>query len=564
MPRQTLADVLARHAAERPSAVALRFEGRELSYSALARRSEAVAALLRHGWSVRPGDRVAWLGSNHVEQLVLLFALARIGAMLLPLNFRLAPAEWDTLVADCTPRHLVHDETASGAAQALAERQGLSAHPVADLLRAVAEPRSAEGSASVMPDHGVAAAPVLLVYTSGTTGQPRAAKHTQANLLANMAIASEAQQMTPGDVVLTVLPLFHVGGLCIQTLPALYAGATVLLHARFDAGRTLACIAQERPSLTLQVPATLKALSEHADWAVTDLRCLRAVWAGSSLLPASLIQRFHARGIPVCNVYGATETGPFSIALPPGSAFDHVGACGWPAAGVEVRLAGKATREGDSGGQGHDQGDAERMRQGESEGELLIRGPNVIQWYWPQQPACDEAGWFHTGDLAVQAADGSYSVVGRARDLIISGGENIHPAEIEQALAEHPAVAECAAFGLPDVQWGEAMAVAVVFKPGEVASDAELHEFLALRLARYKLPRRWLRLDTLPKTALGKVQRQALAESCRQQSPSFQALSAPVPCGADTEADAVSSLVASHTSSNTGTPRQAVTRKKLP
>ena len=145
MLRRTLADVLARHAAERPSAVALRFEGRELSYSTLARRSEAVAALLRHGWSVRPGDRVAWLGSNHVDQLVLLFALARIGAMLLPLNVRLAPAEWDTLVADCTPRHLVHDEMASGAAQALAERQGLSAHPVADLLQAVAEPRSAQG-----------------------------------------------------------------------------------------------------------------------------------------------------------------------------------------------------------------------------------------------------------------------------------------------------------------------------------------------------------------------------------------------------------------------------------
>ena len=195
----------------------------------------------------------------------------------------------------------------------------------------------------------------------------------------------------------------------------------------------------------------------------------------------------------------------------------------------------------------------------------MIRGPNVVQCYWPWQPACDAAGWFHTGDLAVRAADGSYSVVGRTRDLIISGGENIHPAEIEQALAEHPAVAECAAFGLPDAQWGESVAMAVVFKPNGLASDAELRDFLALRLARYKLPRRWLRLEELPRTALGKVRRQALAASCRQQPlPSLQALSALVSDDVEADADAGSSLVASHTSNNTGTPRQAVTRKKLP
>ena len=160
-------------------------------------------------------------------------------------------------------------------------------------------PRTAEGRS-----------PVLLVYTSGTTRRAKAAVHTQANLLANMAIASRAQQMTAQDVVATMLPLFHVGGLCIQTLPALYVGAHVILHPRFAADAALDCFERDRPTLTLQVPATMKALIEHPRWQSADLASLRAVWAGSSLLPAGLVRAFHARGLPVCNVYGATETGP--------------------------------------------------------------------------------------------------------------------------------------------------------------------------------------------------------------------------------------------------------------
>jgi len=477
----TLAALLARHAQERPGAPALGFEGRQHSYGELAQRAGALAALLWHGWGVRPGERVAWLGLNHPGQLLLLFALARIGAVLLPMNFRLAPAEWDALVAGCTPARIVHDDAWAAQAQALARRHHLPVHAVQDLE--AAPPRTG------IHHQDDADAPALLVCTSGTTSSPKAAVHTQAMLLANMRAACEVQQLTPADRVLTVLPLFHVGGLCIQTLPALHAGAQVLLHARFQPEAALAAIAEHRPSLTLQVPATMKALAEHALWPGTDLGCLRAVWAGSSLLPADLVQAFHGRGVPVCNVYGATETGPFSIALPPQQALDHVGSCGWPAPGVEVRLAN--VREG--------------------VGELLLRGPNVVRHYWPGLPACDAQGWFHTGDLARQAADGSYSVVGRAKDLIISGGENIHPAEIETPLSGHPAVAECAAFGLPDAQWGEIVAVAVVLRPGAAADDAALRDFLAPLLARYKLPRRWLRMEALPRTALGKLQRQALA-----------------------------------------------------
>lgn len=482
---RTLPDVLALHAAARPGAVALHFEGADLRYAGLAAQAQAAASQLAHGWGVRPGDRVTWLGLNHPAQLVLLFALARLGAMLVPVNFRLAPGEWDALMADCRPVQLVHDAAWAEAARALAQRHGFGCHDAGSLQGTAAQPA---------PDDADPDAPALLVYTSGTTGTPKGAVHTQANLLANMAAAATVQELQLTDTVLTVLPLFHVGGLCIQTLPALYAGSKVVMLPRFTPEATFAALAQHRPSLTLQVPATMKALTDHPAWPAADLSCLRAVWAGSSLLPAALIEPFHQRGVPVCNVYGATESGPFSIGLPPAQAFTHVGSCGWPAPGVQARLADPQA----------------------GEGELWLRAPNVVRRYWPDSIALDAEGWFHTGDLATQALDGSWRIVGRARDLIISGGENIHPAEIEAVLGEHPAVLECAAFGLPHPAWGESVAVALVLKPGAQATDEALAAFLAPRLARYKLPRHWLRLEALPKTALGKVQRQALAAAALQ------------------------------------------------
>ena len=489
----TLDDVLLQHARSRPQALAMRVEGRDVSYGKLARRTARAAARLWHEWGVRPGDRVAWLGLNHPDQITLLFALARIGALFVPLNFRLASAEWQAVLADCTPRCVLHDAAWAQAAIALAHAADLPAHAI-DTLIATPSPGDA-------PVHATPESPALLVYTSGTTGRPKGAVHTQANLLANMVAASEAQALTAADRVLTVLPLFHVGGLCIQTLPALYVGAAVLLHARFDPGATLASLAQERPTLTLQVPATMKALIEHPVWPATDLSSLRAVWAGSSTLPAALVDAFLSRGVPLCNVYGATETGPFSIALPPAHAASHAGSCGWPARGVEVRLAD--ARDG--------------------VGELWLRAPNVVRHYWPDLPATDPEGWFHSGDLARQAADGSYTVVGRAKDMVISGGENIYPAEIEHLLASHPLVADCAVLGLPDAQWGEKLVAVVVLKhqngtiPAsngqETLSNWEsvLSEFLGGRIARYKLPRRWVCVDALPRTALGKVQKAVLA-----------------------------------------------------
>ena len=262
-------------------------------------------------------------------------------------------------------------------------------------------------------------------------------------------------------------------------------------YATEAAAATLASFTQDRPTLTLLVPAVMKALLDHPGWASADLSSLRAVWAGSSTLPQALVDAFHARGLPVCNVYGATETGPFSIALDERHALTHPGSCGWPAPGLQVRLGNPV----------------------DGVGELQVRGPNVVQHYWPQRPAVDAEGWFHSGDLARQAADGSYSVVGRAKDMIISGGENIYPAEIENALAAHPDVAECAVLGVADARWGEAVVAAVVPRPGCRLDTEALQGHLQQRVARYKLPRRYVTLDALPKTALGKVQKSLLLKA---------------------------------------------------
>ncbi|AOW11753.1 class I adenylate-forming enzyme family protein [Hydrogenophaga crassostreae] len=464
----------------------------QLTYAQLLARSHAVASQLQTTHGIAQGDRVSWLGLNHPAQIILLFALARLGATLVPLNHRLSPAEWRAVMADCTPALLVHDNHLAPASIALARSSGVPSL-AADAL---ASERPAPLPGQPQPDNAWHT-PALLVYTSGTTGLPKAAVHTQGNLLSNMAIAAQSQAMGASDTVLTVLPLFHVGGLCIQTLPALSVGATVLLHARFDAGATLAAIENERPTLTLQVPATLKALYEHPRWPAADLSSLRAVWAGSSVLPTAALSGFHDRGIPVCNVYGSTETGPFSVALPPDHAKSHAGTCGWPGGGVEVKLC-------DASGTTVSQGEV---------GEICIRAPNVAERYWPDLPAVDPEGFFHSGDLALQAGDGSFTVVGRSKDMIISGGENIYPAEIESALLAHPLVSECAVIAQADPRWGEVAVAVVVLAAGNTAGEgwaAPLQSHLQERLARYKQPRRWLAVEALPKTALGKVQKGAL------------------------------------------------------
>lgn len=414
------------------------------------------AALRREG--VLRGDRIGWIGLNHPAMVASLFACERIGAALVPLNWRLAAEELQWIANDAGLR-LVREGPASGAVTPL-PAPGADAN--CDAL--------------------------LIGYTSGTTGRPKGAMLSAAALRANAENARSIFELTPADHVLTVLPLFHVGGLNIQTVPALLAGAKVTLLEKFDPHAFFDAVATARPSLTLLVPAVMAALVQHPRWATADLSCLRAIGAGSSEVPLPLIEAFHAKGVPVQQVYGLTETGPIAIAQTRAEAWDAPGSIGRAAPLCEARIG--------------------------AGGEIEIRGANVMSRYWNRAQDTAEAlrdGWFRTGDVGHCDAQGRFWFTDRLKRVIISGGENIYPAELERVLAEIPGLKEFAVIGRPDARWGEVPVAVIVadvdFDEGRIAAAFER------KLARFKHPRAVLRLPGLPRTALGKVQIEKLRES---------------------------------------------------
>jgi fatty-acyl-CoA synthase len=299
--------------------------------------------------------------------------------------------------------------------------------------------------------------------------------------------------LTSEDHVLTVLPFFHVGGLNIQTTPALHHGATVTIHRRFQPDATLSAIAQERPTLTVLVPAIIQAVTDHPGWASADLSSLRAVSTGSTIVPPHLIDRFVARGVPVLQVYGSTETCPVAIYTRLGGDLSRAGSTGL------AGLCCEAVIIDDSGTE----------LPPDTPGEIAVRGPNVFSEYWGHAEATRQAlqdGWYRTGDIGRRDADGYFWVHDRKKNLIISGGENIYPAEVERVLMEHPDVVECAVIGRPDPRWDEVPVAYVIRRAGCSIEAEELKAHVLTQLARFKVPRDIVFVDDLPRTALGKVQ----------------------------------------------------------
>jgi fatty-acyl-CoA synthase len=472
----------------RPDATALSGPAGRLTYATLHHRIAAAAAALAARGLGR-GDRLGFVGQNHPAQLILLFACARLGAILVPLNWRLAAPELRFILEDSGARLLATTREMTATAEA-------AAPPGCTLLDAEADwPASLPPPEAAGPED-----PVLLVYTSGTTGRPKGAVLDQRAILFNALNAQHAFALTAADRVLTVLPLFHVGGLNIQTTPALLAGAEVVLLPRFDPAATFAAIATHRPTLTLLVPAVMQALAAHPGWATADLSSLRAVGAGSSEVPLPLIEAFHARGIPVQQVYGATETGPIAIVQTRAAALAAPGCLGQAALHGEARVVDAAGREAAPG----------------TPGEIQLRGPHVARGYW-NAPAATAThfrdGWFASGDVGTRDAEGRFWFTDRLKHLIISGGENIYPAEVERVLRTAPGVLDGAVCGRPDPRWGEVPVAVVVPGPGFEAA-AVLRHFEG-QIARFKQPRAVVAVAELPRTALGKVELAGLREMAK-------------------------------------------------
>jgi len=497
-----LADIIERNAAFTPDKAALRHEGRTVSYAAFAERIARTARGLEAEFGVGRGDRVAILATNHPDYLVLLYACARLGAMLLPLNWRLAAPEQVFILADASAKLLVVEQCFCGVVPILTQSMpGLRVLVLG----------GAEGTQTSLDDLTAAfdgesrvrrvdeKSPLLLVYTSGTTGRPKGAVLRQEALLWNGMMSHHMHDMTAADHVLTVLPMFHVGGLNIQTTPALHIGATVTLHSRFSPDATLAALARDRPTLTVLVPATIQALIAHPAWTTTEMTSLRALTTGSTQVPVPLIEAVEARGVPVLQVYGATETCPIAVYTRLGGDLSRKTSTGLPGLYCDARIVDEQGREVPPG----------------VAGEVLVRGPNVFCEYWGNAAATAESlreGWYHTGDIGTRDADGYFYIHDRKKNVIISGGENIYPAEIERVLAAHPDVAEAAVVGRPDPKWQEVPVAYVVRRAGSACDADALIRHLAGELARFKVPRDIVFVETLPRNALGKVQHFLLRE----------------------------------------------------
>lgn len=491
-----LCSLIDRNAAFSPDKTAIAFEGERLSYAVFAARIERAATALKQELGVGRGDRVAILSLNRPDYLVLLYACARLGAMLVPLNWRLAVTEQLFILTDAGAKVLVLEQAFEAVLPELARTApgiaivGLDFEPPGG--RAF-ETLLACGDGSSRNPHADLSSPLLIVYTSGTTGRPKGAVLRQEALFWNGVMSQHMHNMTSDDHVLTVLPFFHVGGLNIQTTPALQLGATVTIHARFTPDTALAAIEQERPTLTVMVPAIIQAVSEHPAWDAADLSSLKAVVTGSTIVPPHLIDRFVARGVPVLQVYGSTETCPIAIYTRLRGDLSRVGSTGLAGLCCEAKVIDQAGNVAMPG----------------TPGEIAVRGPNVFFEYWGNAAATREAlhdGWYRTGDIGLCDANGYFWVRDRKKNMIISGGENVYPAEVERVLLEHPDVSECAVIGRPDPRWDEVPIAYVIRRSGSRLEAPELRAHVQAQLARYKVPRDIVFVTDLPRTALGKVQ----------------------------------------------------------
>ena len=491
-----LSDLIERNAAFTPDKAATIFEGETLGYAAFSARIAQAARALKAEFGVGRGDRVAILSLNRPDYLVLLYACARLGAILVPLNWRLAVAEQLFILSDASVKVLVLEQAFAEVLPALTTSLPDAAIVGLDF----APPRGVAFDVLLSRAHGDGrnphtdlSCPLLIVYTSGTTGRPKGAVLRQAALLWNGVMSQHMHGLTSDDHVLTVLPFFHVGGLNIQTTPALHHGATVTIHARFTPDATLSAIERDRPTLTVLVPATIQAVTDHPAWATTDLSSLKAVSTGSTIVPPHLIDRIVARGVPVLQVYGSTETCPVAVYTRLGGDLSRVGSTGLPGLCCEAAVIDDSGNELPPG----------------TPGEIAVRGPNVFYEYWGNEEATREAlhdGWYRTGDIGRRDADGYFWVHDRKKNLIISGGENIYPAEVERVLLEHADVVECAVIGRPDPRWDEVPVAYVIRRSGRPVDADDLRAHVLTQLARFKVPRDIVFVDDLPRTALGKVQ----------------------------------------------------------
>ncbi len=469
--------------------------GRTITYAEADARARRAARWLREAHGVAAGDRVALVAPNELDAVLLFFAVRRLGAILVPVNWRLAPPEVAHVLRDAAPRVVVAHET--HAALADAARATLDAPPpVAPFDQMTAAMDAGE---PLDDDAGSFDAPCMILYTSGTTGAPKGAVLTNRSVFWNAVNSTLRLNLTDADRTAIFAPLFHTGGWHVLTTPLLHAGGTVYLMRRFEPDAVLRLCDDAGLTILFGVPTMMAALHGAPAFADARLDTVRYAIVGGEPMPVPLIHEWQAKGVPVRQGYGLTEFGPNVFSLPEADAVRKAGSIGFPNFYVDIRIVGP---------------DGADVTDGEV-GELLLRGPAAMDGYWQNPAATAETivdGWLRTGDLVRRDAEGYVYVAGRTKEMFISGAENVYPAEVEAALAQHPAVAAVAVVGVPDARWGEVGHAVVVLRDDAEVSAADLRAFCDGRLARFKIPKHITFTDALPVSDSGKVLRRALRD----------------------------------------------------
>ena len=494
-------DCIAHHASRRPDSLAAvdLATGRHHTYAAFDDRISRLAGWFRSQSGIQPNDRIAVLTPNTTDTFEVQFACARIGAIFVPLNWRLANPELRAILADCTPAMLVYDPEFADRSQELAGTCGIahicSFGPAFEHITRDG-PRLPQPAAATLDDIST------ILYTSGTTGRPKGAIITHGmnfwNTVHSMAMAGVSRS----TVFLGLLPLFHTGGLNVFSYPVFQCGGSVLIMRTFDPGEALRLIGDPGTGVThmFGVPANYQFMGQHPRFAETDVSRLVFAGIGGAPTPDAILQTWQHRGAVLQQGYGMTETSPLVLVLDREDAVRKAGSAGKPALNMEMRVVGDDGANAPTG----------------TVGELWVKGPNITKGYW-NQPEVTAAsftdGWLHTGDAALVDDEGYYFIVDRWKDMYISGGENVYPAEVENVLYQNESIAEAAVIGVPDARWGQVGRAVVVVTPGRVLTQDNVVAHCAASLARYKLPHSVIFTDALPRNATGKVHKPTLRQT---------------------------------------------------
>jgi fatty-acyl-CoA synthase len=499
-------DWIKRHAERTPDKLALvdAHTGRQFTYAQFNQRANRFASFLQDELGLKPGERVSILAGNSSDYYEILFACGKSGIILNTLNWRLAPPELEYILNDCTPKALIYEPEYAEAVNVL--RSKISCEHYICLAQAASEGEwTYEGALNLGAPEGVETASRgytdtwAILYTSGTTGRPKGAQVTYGNFFYNAVGMGQAIDLTSQDVNLNVLPTFHAGGLGLYAGPIFHFGGSLVVVRAFDPEIFLNMLVDWKVSVILLVPSIYLMLSQYPEFDQFDLSHVRHWGSGGSTLPPSLVEEFAGKGIIIQQGFGMTETGPTVFIIDRENAVRKAGSVGKPVLHTDVCIRDK---------------DGNDLRANEV-GELCIKGGNVTTGYWNRPEATKEAiidGWLHSGDAAKYDEDGFYYIVDRWKDMFISGGENVYPAEVENAIYQHPGVAEVAVIGVPHPKWQEVGKAIVVLKGDSDLSEGDIIDFCQGKLARYKIPKTVTFVDALPRTAAGKVLKRELRD----------------------------------------------------